>query len=148
MAMPTKTVRSASTKASVSRQQVAQKDADHAEIVNDIRGLLEKHAPPFEVRRDAKGGLHLWSVKDILVEGRKKKEIYFAGVVPQKGYVSFHYMPVYTNPEQKAILSPELLALLKTKSCFHVKQLDPAMKRHIRAALASGYKIYQQRGWV
>ena len=113
-----------------------------------ILTLLEKYTPPLEVRNDIKGGYHLWSVKDITVVGRKKKEVYFAGVIPQKGYVGFYYMPIYTNPEQKSMFKPELLALLKGKSCFHVRRLEPEVKKQIRDALASGFKLYKQHGWV
>ena len=125
-----------------------EKAADLADAMEEIRGLLSKYTLPLEVRTDAKGGYHLWSVKNIVVEGRKRKEVYFAGVVPQKGYIGFYYMPVYTNPEQKEFLKPELLSLLKGKSCFYVRRLDPVIKRQIKDALASGFRLYKQRGWV
>ena len=125
-----------------------EKPVDLDLVDQELRALLEKYAPPLEVRSDAKGGYHLWSVKNIGVEGRKRKEVYFAGVVPQKGYISFHYMPVYTIPEQKSTFKPELLSLLKSKSCFHIRRLEPAVKKQIKDALASGIKLYKQRGWV
>ena len=130
------------------RRTLEEKAADLAHAIEEIRALLEKYTPPLEVRTDAKGGYHLWSVKDIVVEGRKRKEVYFAGVNPQKGYIGFHYMPVYTNPEQKSMLRPELLSLLKGKSCFHVRRLEPAVKKQIKDVLASGIKLYKQRGWI
>ena len=130
------------------RRTPEEKAADLAHAIEEIRALLEKYTPPLEVRTDAKGGYHLWSVKDIVVEGRKRKEVYFAGVNPQKGYIGFHYMPVYTNPEHKSTFRPELLALLKGKSCFHVRRLEPSLKKQIKDALASGIKLYKQRGWI
>ena len=117
-------------------------------VWREIRTLLEKYTPPLEARNDIKGGYHLWSIKDITVVGRKKKEVYFAGVIPQKGYVGFYYMPIYTNPERKSMFKPELLALLKGKSCFHVRRLELEVKKQIKDALASGFKLYKQRGWV
>jgi len=117
-------------------------------VWREIRTLLEKYTPPLEVRKDIKGGYHLWSVKDITVVGRKKKEVYFAGVIPEKGYIGFHYMPIYTNPERKSMFKPELLALLKGKSCFHVRHLETEVKKQIKDALASGFKLYKRRGWV
>jgi len=130
------------------RRTPEEKAADLAHAVEEIQALLEKYTPPLEVRTDAKGGYHLWSVKNIVVAGRKRKEMYFAGVVPQKGYIGFHYMPVYTNPEQKSTFRPELLSLLKGKSCFHVRRLEPAVKKQIKDALAFGFRLYKQRGWV
>jgi hypothetical protein len=57
-------------------------------------------------------------------------------------------MPVYAEPEIKALFKPELLKLLKGKSCFHIKILDEELLRQIREALAAGYHQYQERGWV
>ena len=125
-----------------------EKESDLAHAFEEIRALLEKYTPPLEVRTDAKGGYHLWSVKDIVVAGRQRKDVYFAGVIHQKGYIGFYYMPVYTNPEQKSMFEPDLLSLLKGKSCFHVRGLEPAVRKQIKDALASGIRLYKQRGWV
>ena len=131
------------------RRTPQEKDTDLAHAIEEIRALLEKYSPPLEARTDTKGSYHLWSVKDIVVEGRKRKEVYFAGVIRQKGYIGFHYMPVYTNPEQKSTLTmPELLSLLKGKSCFYVRRLESSLKKQIKEALASGFRLYQQREWV
>ncbi len=138
----TKTKRATNT---VSRQR---QPLDLEGVAEEIEALLSKYAPPLTVRRDAKGGFHLYSEKEIEVEGRKKKEMFFASMVPQKGYVGFYYMPIYTNPEQQALFKPELLSLLKGKSCFHVKRLDVELKKQIRQALADGFKLYRKRGWV
>ena len=48
-----------------------EKAADLADVMEELRALMEKYTPPLEVRTDAKGGYHLWSVKNIVVEGRK-----------------------------------------------------------------------------
>lgn len=123
-------------------------EPDQSAIVADIRALFEKYERRMEVRADAKGGYHLWSNKGVVDARGKHKDCYFAGVIPQKGYVGFYYMPVSTGPERKAIFGPELLSLLKGKSCFYVRRLDPALKEQIREALQSGYKLYKSRGWV
>lgn len=117
-------------------------------LLDELVPLLSKHVPPFEARRDAKGGYHLWSTKPIVIDGRKKNELYFAGLIPQKGYLGFYYMPVYTDPERKALFQPELLALLKGKSCFYIRGLDRELKSQVRDALSSGRKLYRKRGWI
>lgn len=48
---------------------------------------------------------------------------------------------------------PELTGELSSifdrgKSCFHVKRLDEALERHVEAALARGFELYRERGWV
>jgi hypothetical protein len=121
---------------------------DRAVIFDEVVSLLSPYAPPFEVRRDAKDGYHLWSNKPVEIDGRKHKELFFAGVIPQKSYVGFYYMPVYTDPERKAMFKPELLARLKGKSCFHLRTLDHEMTQQIEKALADGFKLYKDRGWV
>jgi hypothetical protein len=121
---------------------------DQRAIFEEIRALLARYAPPMIARSDAKGGYHLWTAKGMIDARGKRKECFFAGVIPQKGYVGFYFMPVYTNPEQTKLFEPELLALLKGKSCFYVRRLDPRLKTQIRAALKSGYALYKERGWV
>jgi hypothetical protein len=122
--------------------------ADQAAIVASIRALLEKYEPRMEARTDAKGGYHLWSKAGVSDARGKRKDCYFAGVIPQKDYVGFYYMPVDTDRERKAMFEPELLSLLKGKSCFYVRRLDPALKKQMREALRAGYALYKSRGWV
>jgi len=41
----------------------------------------------------------VWFVKDLVIAGRKCKEVFFAGLIIQKSYVGFYFMPVYTDAE-------------------------------------------------
>ena len=124
-------------------------------LINDLRAifevlkrLLSPYAPPLTPKRDEPGYYDLWSVKDLVIEGRKRKEVFFAGLIIQKGYVGFYFMPVYAEADLKPVFAPELLRLLKGKSCFHIKKLTPALLTQIEAALKLGFEMYQQRGWV
>jgi hypothetical protein len=117
-------------------------------IYDTIRGKMEQFSPPFTARVTGDGRYELWSEKDLVIEGRKRKEVYFAGVIIQKGYVGFYYMPVYTQPEMQRLFPPELAKLLKGKSCFHVKKLDEQLIEQLDAAMQSGFVLYQERGWV
>jgi hypothetical protein len=122
--------------------------SDTKRIFQTLRGMLKDYQPPLVAKMNDTRRFDLWSEKDIVIAGRKRTEVYFAGAIIQKSYVGFYYMPVYTNPEMKKILAPELLALLKGKSCFHVKTLDAKLEMHIRRALAAGFRLYKKRGWV
>jgi hypothetical protein len=125
--------------------------ADLQEIFERLRSVLAEHSPPFTARTGGVKGkvdYQLWSEKDVEVDGRPRKEVYFAGLIVQKGYVGFYYMPVYAEPERKKLFAPELLGLLKGKSCFHVKQLDDDLVGQIRDALEAGRRLYEDRGWV
>jgi hypothetical protein len=120
-------------------------------IFDSLSRTLTRFAPPLSVRQDVPAGkrnVHLWSEREVEIEGRKRSEVYFAGAIVQKGYVGFYFMPVYTHAEQKGLFAPELLGLLRGKSCFHVKRLDPALLSHVDDALKKGLALYRERGWV
>jgi hypothetical protein len=117
-------------------------------IFTTLRPLLARYQPPLVPKHDDPRYLDLWSFKDLLIEGRKRKEVYFAGLVIQKSYVGFYFMPVYSDAEVKGFFKPELLSCLKGKSCFHIKKLDGELLSQIDAALQAGYALYQQKGWI
>jgi hypothetical protein len=113
-----------------------------------LKAELMLYAPPLAARVNQPGRYELWSPKEAVIAGRKRSEVYFAAIIIQKDYVGFYFMPVYAAPEMKTVFGPELLALLKGKSCFHIRRLDPRLLRQIRAALKKGCALYKSRGWV
>ena len=117
-------------------------------IFSSLKELLQHYRPPLVAKVEDDKRFDLVSSKDIVIEGRKRKEVYFASIIIQKDYVGFYYMPVYSNPEMKSIFQPELLALLKGKSCFHIKRLDNQLHDQIRVALEDGFTLYKTREWV
>lgn len=94
------------------------------------------------------GMLCLVSQKPVVIEGRRKDEMWFAGILVQKGYVGFYFMPVYTSPEIKKTFKPELLKCLKGKSCFYIKKDDPVIMTQIKESLKIGYDLFKKRGWL
>lgn len=126
------------------------KQTDFDEIFESLQKLLEKFDKNF-VQRDVKTDkpqYHLWSKNKISIEGRKPKQIYFAGIVIQKHFVGFYYMPAYADTRLKDFFEPELLSLLKGKSCFHIKKMDPKLRKQIASALELGFRQYKKRGWL
>lgn len=117
-------------------------------IFADLKEALKAYRPPLVAKVDDERRFELWSVKPLLIDGRKHSEVFFASAIIQKNYVGFYYMPVYGFPEMKAMFPPDLLALLKGKSCFHIKKLDKHLLSHIRQALKDGYKVYRSRKWI
>ena len=118
------------------------------EIFAKLHPLLARYQPPLVSKHDDERYYDLWSVKDLVIEGRKRKEVYFAGLIIQKGYVGFYFMPVYSDGEVMDFFKPELLSRLKGKSCFHIKKLDEALLGQIDEALQRGYALYVQKGWI
>ncbi len=98
-------------------------------------------------RKESGGQYYLWSDKEI-EEGRKRSNLFFAGFLVQKGYVGFYHMPIYTHPDMKKNLKPELLKCLNGKSGFHVTRLDNELKAQIKEALKAGYGCNDKMGWV
>ncbi len=121
---------------------------DLQEIFVAIRKEMAVYQPPLQPKNDTERYYDLWSFKDLVIEGRKRSEVFFAGIIIQKGYVGFYFMPVYAEPQVKSLFKPELLRLLKGKSCFHVKTLDEEITSQIRQALVDGFELYKKRGWV
>ncbi|MBM3152556.1 MAG: DUF1801 domain-containing protein [Chloroflexi bacterium] len=122
--------------------------ADLQALFDTLKPLLQAYQPPFTPKQDTASDYDLWSFRDLAIEGRKRKEVFFAAIIIQKSYVGFYFMPVYAEPEMKTVFAPELLKLLKGKSCFHVKSLTPELLGQIEGALKDGFELYKQRGWV
>ncbi len=124
------------------------------EIYDKIRALLKAYAPPYKIREgkniSGKQSMELWAEDgEYEFAGKKRKEVYFAGLVIQKSYVGFYFMPIYSDEAaMRQIFSQRLLKCLKGKSCFYITTNDAEMLNDIKQALAEGFKVYKQRGWV
>lgn len=117
-------------------------------IFKRLKTIMKKYEGTFKPKFDLDSKYDLWSFKAIEIDGRKRKEIYFAGLIIQSSYVGFYYMPIYTDTQISAVFEPELLKLLKGKSCFHIKSLDTMLEKQIDNALKHGYQLYKKRGWI
>jgi len=117
-------------------------------IFKKLKKILKKYENPLKPKLDLDSKYDLWSFKNIEIAGRKRKEIYFAGLIIQSNYVGFYYMPIYTDTSSEKVFKPELLRLLKGKSCFHIKSLDNQLEIQIEDALKKGYSLYKKRGWI
>ncbi|MBN2404703.1 MAG: DUF1801 domain-containing protein [Coriobacteriia bacterium] len=117
-------------------------------LFGELKSLLKPYARHFTVRKDEPGYYDLWSERDLVIADRKRKEVFFAGLIIQKSYVGFYYMPIYADVSAEKFFGPELLSLLKGKSCFYIRELTPVLRTQIEDALAGGLAMYKERGWV
>lgn len=117
-------------------------------IFNQLQKLLRAYSPPYIPKQASGSAYDLWSFKDIEIDGRKRKEVFFASLVIQKSYVGFYFMPVYADQDIIKVFEPRLLKLKKGKSCFHIRELDNDLENQIVKALEVGHSLYQKRGWV
>lgn len=117
-------------------------------IFQRVKALMKKYEDPLTAKIDLDSKYDLWSIKTIEIDGRKRKEVYFAGLIIQSTYVGFYFMPIYADGRLEDLFPPELLNCLKGKSCFHLTYLDRNLEKQISDALKKGYALYQKRGWV
>jgi hypothetical protein len=119
-----------------------------------IFNALKAEMKPYEAGNmvavfDMEGKYDLWTNKPVVVAGRPRERINFAGIIVQSNYVGFYYMPVYCNPDKVApLLSPEFMKLLKGKACFHIKKTDEQVIADVRTAMRIGFDQYEKNGWL
>ena len=118
-------------------------------IYDKLKPVLQQYESPFIPVFNLDSKYDLWSYKeDIEVNGKKRDELFFASLIIQSNYVGFYYMPIYVDKNLKELLDPELLKLLKGKSCFHIKKLDDKLEAQIEKALKIGLELYKEKGWI
>ncbi len=122
-------------------------------VYHTLKALLEEFETPqpgtvFEGRSASARDFDLWSVRNLVIDGRPHKELYFAGIRLQPSFVGFYFFPVYCLPALGESLAPGLRKLLKGKSCFRLKSLDAGLRDQIRDALSLGLAGYRERGWA
>jgi len=125
----------------------AEKLASLDAVFDEMKALLARHARLFTVREGYvknKRDYHLILEKQVVIDGRPRKELWFASIIQQKDSVGFYFTP----PDVKEKLSPELLSHLDGKSCFHFKSLTPALKKDLATALKLGLEAYRKKNWL
>ena len=123
-------------------------ETDLNKIFARLKKLLKKYENPLKSKYNEGTRYDLWSFKDVDIAGRKRSEVFFSEVSVRSKYVGFYYMPIYTDTTLQDCFAPELLKLLKGKSCFHIRKLDAQLEQQIADALKIGFELYQKRGWV
>lgn len=118
------------------------------EVFSRLKRILKEFEDPLRPKFDLDSKYDLWSFKKIEIAGRKRKEVFFASIIIQSSYVGFYYMPIYADISLQEVFKPELLKLLKGKTCFHIKELTPELENQINDALKMGYSLYEKRGWI
>jgi hypothetical protein len=122
--------------------------ADLKAVFNALYPLLKRYVPPLVATIDKEDHYELWSKKPAVVLGRKRDQTFFASIVIRRDYVGLYYMPVYTDTDLRALFAPELLKLLKGKSCFYIRKPTPELLTQIASALEKGFERYHQNGWI
>ncbi|WP_199118828.1 hypothetical protein [Pedobacter sp. ASV28] len=119
------------------------------EIFQSIRAVMQPYETlGLNARLSSDTVYELWSERNVMIDGQKKNELYFAGLKILKNHVGFYFMPVHQTSEIKVVFHPSLFKLLKGLSCFQINKLDDALLEQIADALDKGFKIYKKNEWV
>ena len=102
-----------------------------------FKAILEPYASRMYVSMDAPGMYGL----DLAPEPDRKPATWFAGVRLGKRYVSYHLMPVYSDPSMLDDVSPELRKRMQGKSCFNLTTVDEGLIDELAALTARGYDV-------
>lgn len=78
----------------------------------------------------------------------RDKPMFFGAVVIHKSYVSYHLIPVYTNPALLKGISPELKKRMQGKSCFNFKKVNEKLFKEIGELTKKGYASFKKQGFI
>ncbi len=131
----------------------ADKSAGQPELLQ-IFEAIKKMATPYHgkgemiMHADTGGQFNLVSHKPVVIGGKERKELWFISALVQKGYVGFYFTPINSGGDLRKQFSAEFMKLLKGKSCFHIKNNDPAIMKEVEKAFKAGFEAYKKLGWI
>jgi hypothetical protein len=125
---------------------------DLDEIFNKLKEVLKKHASDLDTfdefinskAKIKKDSYHLYGKDEVEIYSKKQK-VFLAGIVKQKNYVGFYFMPIYSDPKKFSI-SDDLKRTLHGKTCFYIKDLS--LMKQVEDILIKGKKLYKEKGWI
>ena len=115
-------------------------NSEFQQIFARLRRILERHASQFKVTADEAGHYCL----DVPFSAKFKKGFPIAWVKVSKGYVSYHFMPVYMFPKLREGMSTELKGRMQGKSCFNFKVADEALFKELEQLTSNGFALSKQ----
>ena len=122
---------------------------DHIEIFQTIRASLQPYATlGFDNRTNSETVYDLWSNKNVEIDGSPRNEVFFVSVGIEDNHVALHLLPEDQVNELKNISDPGFQELLNANGYFEIESLDDPLLTKIEEAIAAGFKIYKDKGWV
>ena len=127
--------------------------SDLAIVFGRLREILKPHADEFAVSMDSPtryglegrvgpAAIKAWGGK------AKRDSLAVAWVQTGKAYVSFHLLPVYTDPGLLAGMSPRLRKRMQGKACFNFREADDALLAELQALTERGLRAFRAIGFV
>ena len=113
-------------------------------VFAELRSIMAPFAEKLATRKDDAAELYV----DTKFIQKNKKALFFGAVQIKKSFVSFHLMPVYTNPELLDGLSPDLKSRMQGKSCFNFAVVDKALFKELASLTKACFASYKKQGLV
>lgn len=117
--------------------------ADLEAVFKALREIMEPYAAGLERKTDSDTELYL----EAKSEGGGKP-MFFGAVQLKKNHVSYHLMPVYTDPDLLEAVSPELRKRMQGKSCFNFKMVDPVLFGELAVLTGAALERFRQSDHV
>jgi hypothetical protein len=105
-----------------------------------LKAILTPYAPKMNVLEDKPGRYTLLAGYSETL----KKDVWFASVVVNKSYVSFHLMPIYMNAPLQAAVSPELQKRKQGKACFNFRSVEPKLIGELKTLTKKGAEHFRK----
>ena len=107
-----------------------------------LEEIMKKASGGLEALNDEPGYLYFKTTK----VDAKKKPIFFGMVKTGKGKVSYHLMPLYTDPELLDGMSEGLKARMQGKSCFNFSKVDTGLIDELGSLTQRCLTTYMETG--
>ncbi|RPJ85715.1 MAG: hypothetical protein EHM18_09660 [Acidobacteria bacterium] len=117
--------------------------SDFEAIFARLRSILAPHSVRLSVKADAPDHYCL----EIPLSPKVNKGFPVGWVKIGRGYVSYHFMPVYMFPELRASISQKLRARMQGKSCFNFKVVDEDLFKELEQVTEKGFAIAKDAGY-
>lgn len=121
-------------------QQAGKASADFDAVFAALKAILTPYAPKMKVLEDQPGRYTLLAG----YSDKLKKDLWFASVVINKSYVSFHLMPIYMNAPLQAAVSPELKKRKQGKACFNFRSVEPKLVGELKTLTKMGAEHFRK----
>ena len=113
-------------------------------VFAELRSIMAPFAAKLDIMKDDASELYV----DTRFVQKNKKALFFGAAQIKKSSVSFHLMPVYTNPELLDGLSPALKSRMQGKSCFNFSAVDKVLFGELASLTKTCFASYQDQGYV
>ena len=118
-------------------------NAEFESIFARLRAILQRHTGALTVTADEAGHFCV----AVPFNPKLKKGFPAAWVKIDKGYVSYHFMPVYMFPKLRDGRTRKLQSRMQGKSCFNFKAMDEPLFEELEALTERGFELARKSGF-